>query len=335
MRRAVIVKRVNKLSRFRAQLRKGILNTVLKPELVFVYLQVLSIAVLVIWLIWYFGRTEEISAVTEVLGRTPVNANYYLTLAIVGCSFLGVIVTFSIFLFISYINQRNLLKLQRNFLSSVSHELRSPLASMQLWLDTLESRENTPEMTQKIYGMIRSDHERLGRLVEQILVSTRLDLARTNFDQFKEVSVAAFLRKIKSLSRHYTDDMETRIKIECDKNLRLELPIHALHLIMINLVENAAKYSPSGTAIVLKAEIKKKTLFFSVQDRGFGIERRERKKIFNMFHRGDVAEKKAIRGMGLGLFIVRSIVKSLDGNIKVESPGSGIGSIFRVSLPIR
>ncbi|MDB2447124.1 ATP-binding protein, partial [bacterium] len=128
---------------------------------------------------------------------------------------------------------------------------------------------------------------------------------------------------------------EQRIKINCPPGLIIHVPKSAFLLMISNLIENAIKYSPDGGDVkVLVGYDGQHHIKISITDPGFGLEKTELKKIFRMFHRGTLANTKAIKGTGIGLFIVKTVSKVLGGFVWAESEGRGTGSTFHLRLPM-
>ena len=186
--------------------------------------------------------------------------------------------------------------------------------------------------------MVERDISRLLNLIERILISSRLDRGIFELDQKQKPENIAFYELIQSTinqSKHLDQDIEDRIDIVCPKAMTVGLPKVGLNLILENLVENAIKYSPGNKAIRIEASVERARLLICVEDAGFGLAPKDLRKIFRMFYRSDAASKKAIKGTGLGLFIVKSTVTLMGGTIWAESEGLGLGSAFYVSLPFR
>ncbi len=305
------------------------------PIVVFVTVQVIWVAVMVIWVIWFVTRQEEISLLSRRLGTEFLDSSAALASLIVGCILLGVILVGTIVLFVFGQRQVRAIRQQRSFLSSVTHELRSPLSSLQLAFETLRSRELEPEMRDKMLEMSLSDIERLVRLVDQILVSARLDRGILLFsEETEDIDLPRLIRSISESSSYLDRSLPERLQIKCDKDLYLNAPRPAMTLILGNLIENCVKYSRAGTPIEVSINIKKDLMSFRIQDQGFGLTKKDRRRVFKMFHRGDDATKKAITGTGLGLFIVREATQLLGGKVWAESDGPGKGSTFCVDFPL-
>jgi signal transduction histidine kinase len=191
-----------------------------------------------------------------------------------------------------------LARLQRNFLLAASHELRTPIAGLKLHLQTLQRRQLDAEQQRSLMTMALGDVERLGALSEKILLATRLAEAR----------------------------------------LPLALPMgsdaDAVRTIVGNLLENACKYAPPGTAVTITARSEQGGTLIEVADEGPGVPAEERERIFDRFHRGGREETRQTKGTGLGLFIVRRLADALGGSVTLRN-GRPHGAIFEVALPDR
>lgn len=295
---------------------------VFHPVFVFVVIQLVSIGVSVLWVMWYVNQSNF-----------RFGAHYDLAFLITGCILIGIILIGSVLLFVFAIKQSLLNKQQRSFVSSVTHELRSPVASIQLSMETLEKQNLDGEVRKRIFEMMRSDMDRLVNLVDQILVSARLDRGIKIFDEIEVFSVRELIKKAIESASHLDKFLPDRAKINCHESIQIMTAQPAVALIAGNLIENAVKYSPPNSEILINVEDFEDFVILSIKDRGFGIEKRDRKAIFKIFNRGDIATKKAIPGTGLGLYIVKSVVRVLGGKVWAESAGKGAGSTFYVKLP--
>ncbi len=282
-----------KLNRtFRYSLKKFSQLT-LHPIFIFTTLQIVIVAATVMWIIWYDHKIPD-----------PSKAAFDTIFLITGCVLLGITLIGTVFLFVFAINQSRLNRQQRSFVSSVTHELRSPLASMQLALETISNRTLTPEMLAQNYKLMLTDLKRLLNLVDQILVSARLDRGITLFEDISEFSLRSLLDESIQSFLHKAPDLNERCQIQVDSSLYIRTAKAALKLVIDNLIDNAVKYSPPGSPIKVCAWTKGASIFLEVSDQGIGLDRRDLKRIFKIFARGRGAARRAVAGTGLGLYIV-------------------------------
>lgn len=311
------------------------LQWITHPITIFVSLQIVWLAMTLIWVIWFIGQREAIADLSQKFGQEYFDTRVSLAILVVGCILLGVLFVGLISLFVGGQRQSYAARQQRTFVSSVTHELKSPLASIQLSFETMASREIPDQTKQRLMEMIQSDLERLRRLVDQILVTGRLDRGLILDEEPLTTSVGEVIEKITENLSYLDRNLASRIRLDCPRGLEIALPRGTLSLVLNNLMENAIKYSPRHSPVVICVERTPKVIVISVQDQGIGLTNIEKRRMFGMFHRGETAIRKAIPGTGLGLYIVRTAVKALGGRVWAESPGPGLGATFFVSLPIQ
>ena len=220
-----------------------------------------------------------------------------------------------------------LARLKNDLVATVSHELKTPLSSMRLLVDTLLDAEKFNEQTAREYlQLIARENERLSRLVENFLTFSRIERNKHVF-AFKPVRV----REIIDAALRAVPGREFDVRIKPELPDVMGDP-DALVTALVNLLENACKHSEKGNPIILRGETEEGRVVVSVQDSGSGIEGAELKKIFEPFYQVDQTLARKAGGCGLGLSIVNAIVKAHRGTVKVQSE-PGRGSTFTVCLP--
>lgn len=229
--------------------------------------------------------------------------------------------------------QKRLEKLRRNLVANVSHELKAPLASVrgfsELMLDGLIDESEK----EKYLQVILDNSVHLSRLVDDLLVLSHLESGQVSLEK-EEVSVESLARwSFESVAPH---GESKEIKLNLD--LEPSLPVfkgdrHRLHEILVNLLENAIEFTPSGGEVGLKVYRDGTQLVMEVQDTGCGIHDDELPSIFDRFYKVDKSRRRSNRGSGLGLAISRQLAELHGGTIEVESV-LGRGSTFRVMLPL-
>jgi len=199
-------------------------------------------------------------------------------------------------------------------------------------VDTLLSSERLDEpRTREYLELIAGENQRLGRLIEDFLSFSRLERNKQTFDK-RLVDPAdivnAAARAVRG--RHASDDC--RFDVDVEKNLpQIVADPDALSTVLINLLDNACKYTPEGESIVLRAGRENGDVVFAVQDHGIGLSRRAARRVFDRFYQVDDSLSRSKGGMGLGLAIVKFIVDAHDGEVRVDSR-SGEGSTFTVRM---
>ena len=227
-----------------------------------------------------------------------------------------------------------LAKLKSDFVSNVSHELRTPLALIRLYAETLElGRITTKEKKHDYYKIIRKESERLSGLINNILDFSRIEAGAKEYE-FRETDIADLVRNTLDSYRYQIEQQGFTLKEEIDPSVpTVYVDREAMARALLNLVNNALKYSPDEKFLHVKLYRENGTVKLEVEDRGIGITRREQSKIFEKFYRTGDPLVHNTKGSGLGLSLVRHITDAHGGNVTVEST-PGKGSKFTLSLPL-
>ncbi len=230
--------------------------------------------------------------------------------------------------------QMSLARLKNDLAATVSHELKTPLSSMRVLLETLLHSDQWEEAKAREYlQLILQENERLGRLMEAFLTFSRLDRKKYTF-QFAPLPARQVIEAAMNSVRGRMDHPDCRWEVEVEEDLPLILAdAVTLTTALSNLLDNAYKYSSNAKHIVLRARAVPGSVILSVSDNGIGLAPRERKKIFQPFYQIDQRLSRQGSGCGLGLSIVQFITRAHRGSVSVESRPGG-GSTFAISLPI-
>jgi two-component system, OmpR family, sensor histidine kinase SenX3 len=220
------------------------------------------------------------------------------------------------------------------FLNAVTHELKTPIASIRLYLETLRSRELTEEKRKEFYDVMLADNDRLLSTVEQVLQASRTREKQQAMNA-ADIDLAALLDETISIIRTRHQLNETTIRFTPpDQAIMVHGDRADLQTAFSNLLENAIKYSGEEPRILvrLKASTVAKRAEVFIKDNGKGIPPADIKRIFRRFYRVP-QHARAAKGTGLGLSIVRAIIEKHGGSVGAESRGVGKGSTFFVRLP--
>lgn len=240
----------------------------------------------------------------------------------------------SFYLFLT-IKEIQLNRRQSNFVDSVTHELKTPIAALRLYLDTLIMRELDPADRREFYETMNSELHRLDRLINQLLEVGRLD-AIGHQTEPESIQLEDLLRQCaEAACLHHKKEISEVFRFEV---VPLALTSRRLLLEMIfgNLLDNAVKYGGNPPQVTVHAFSRgRDRVVVRIRDNGAGVAPEHRRRIFQLFFRGSDELHRTKTGTGLGLYIVKTLVGLLKGRIVVLDADSGTGSVFEVTLPGR
>ncbi len=222
------------------------------------------------------------------------------------------------------------------FINAVTHELKTPIASIRLYLETLKTREVDEEQRDEFYNIMLADSDRLLLTVEQVLRASRTDLKRRRIST-SVINISEMVQECLELTRIRYGLNETALIYRESpeaQSARVSGDIDELRSAFSNLLDNAVKYSEDEVQVsVLVSALDDKRVAVRVSDKGIGIPSAQLKRIFKRFYRVPGRFMARVKGTGLGLFIVHSVITKHGGRVIAESRGLGHGSTFTVLLP--
>ncbi|HEX4264876.1 MAG TPA: HAMP domain-containing sensor histidine kinase [Verrucomicrobiae bacterium] len=241
--------------------------------------------------------------------------------------------------------QLRLTEMKSNFVSSVSHELRAPIASVRLMAESLErGKVHEPEKQNEYFRFIVQECRRLSSLIENVLDFSRIEQGRKQYE-FEPTDLLALTRETVKLLEPYAEEKGVRLEFDLKSgiqsatptpgengNLELEIDGRAIQQALVNLIDNAIKHSPKGSPVKIGIESEADRTRLWVEDTGPGIPPAEHEKIFERFYRLGSELRRETQGVGIGLSIVRHIVEAHGGQVTVRS-NVGQGSRFTIVLP--
>lgn len=278
-------------------------------------LLVLIVALLVFWIIW------------------GVATRYWAFLTI-GIVFIALILVGVTLYLILSIKEVRLTQRQANFIDAVTHELKSPIASIKLYLQTMDLRDVGPEQQREFHRFMLEDVQRLDGLIDDLLEAAKLD-HRQRDEATEDIDPVPILQScIDALRRRY-EFRPDAIQVEAVPCL-IRGRQHDIEMILVNLLDNAAKYGGSPRQILIQILLRGSTrVILRVSDNGGGIPSDMKRNIFARFVRGGSELERHTKGTGLGLYLVRELIAKMKGRINVVSRGPLSGATFEVDLPGR
>lgn len=231
--------------------------------------------------------------------------------------------------------QMRLNEMKNDFIATVSHELKTPLASMRVLVDTLlEGNVKDQAQVGQYLQLIAKENERLSRMIENFLTFSRMERNKVAFT-FVEVHAEAIVGDAMEAMQTKYAAHHCQLSVEIAKELpMIQADQDAMATVLINLLDNACKYTGDDKRVSLRVFLDRDAICFSVTDNGIGLARRHIRRIFDRFYQVDNSLARKVEGCGLGLSIVKFIVDAHQGKISVESKPDQ-GSTFTVRLPVR
>lgn len=229
--------------------------------------------------------------------------------------------------------QLRLTTLYDNFIGNVTHELKSPLSSIQLYLETLKQKDVPPEKQKEFIDLMVKDADRLKKLIDIILEISALEQKKIAHN-YQIYNAEYIIRKSINESIDKFRLAEETVSITGSAPCRIVVDMNALKIVIDNLIDNAIKYSTGPLKINVNIYCSHKNFLMEFSDNGIGILPKEIKKIFNKFYRISDKNIPNVKGTGLGLYWAKEIIKNHGGKIHVFSEGQNKGTKFRIELPV-
>jgi signal transduction histidine kinase len=288
-----------------------------------------------VWIRWYILRSQEINALLTKIPLSTAPSGQWVILA-EGCLLMAFLLVSLYMIFVSQRRLSRITKMQDTILSSVTHELKTPLASIRLYTETMLLREIPIEEKKKFLNRVLGEVERLQKLVDTILISARLNSDHSTTNNHIKIDLIEIINTSMIRMKERFDHMrlfEFQIIPEnAPRSFYILGNSQHLSTLFDNLFDNAVKYTKKNDLISVELSLGNENILVSVHDNGIGIEKRDLKKIFKKFYRVDKSAKSKVTGSGLGLSVCHSIVKEHNGKIYAKSDGLNKGTTFYVEF---
>jgi len=224
--------------------------------------------------------------------------------------------------------------LRQDFVANVSHELKTPIATVKSYVETLlDGAQHNPEDVERFLGIVLKQNDRLAAIVDDLLTLSRLQSAPVSqILELNQHDACGLLQACIDICQARADAKAIQLKLDCASPIPVMADESLMTQALVNLLDNAIKYSNENTQISLSAQINDEQICLSVCDQGPGISPEHMPRLFERFYRVDKSRSRRIGGTGLGLAIVKHIASTHEGQVSVANNG-GAGSCFSISLP--
>ncbi len=300
---------------------------------IFVLAQLAWLSLLGIWIYWYVTNYLILSEVEEKLSPQVVSEGQNVFI-LVGGLILLVLLSLALSILFHRLNtQFNLTRHYDNFIANVTHELKSPLASIQIALETLQFHNMPKEKMNEFISMMLKDTVRLNNLINVILEIPALEQKKIAYN-FHVHSIGPLIRELVQETKEQFNLTSDLIRITGEAPCRCVVDRDALKIVIDNLVDNSIKYSIDQVNITMNINCGLKYFKLEFSDQGIGMANPDLKKIFHKFYRIHDQNSPNVKGTGLGLYWIKQIIEFHSGRISALSKGKNKGTSFFIELPI-
>ncbi len=291
-----------------------LLRKIFHPLFALIAVQLVWVLLVIFWIYWFIGSNKAFRKLAERYGPELTGRGIDWPVLVVGLALLLVILPGVYIIFLYWKKQADLVKQQKNFISQVTHELKSPLASIQLHLETIKLRNPTPDKLDRFIDTMLTDTDRLNNLISNLLMAAKLE-HREHPVQYPVIDFSGFVVGFMERKREKLPEGGS-IAIEVEQGIKAAVDTERMETVLRNLSENACLYSLGSPEIRVTLKRDGTNCILAFQDHGKGIEARDLKKVFRMFYRVRRPGEN-IRGTGLGLYIVKSVIREHGGSIRI------------------
>jgi two-component system, OmpR family, phosphate regulon sensor histidine kinase PhoR len=306
------------------------------PILVFIYSVSALAASLFLYIYWYI---EASTGLRSAIARLHMEQEQFFTadtwvVILVLSILIGIILMGILIIFVFSQKTMQLYRMQNNFINNFTHELKTPVTSLQLFLQTFSKHELSREDQLKYIQYMLTDVNRLAENISRILDLAKLE-ARSYMGDFVVCDVIQITRRFVEENAHLFGVSRITIHGRQTSALYHRINPHLFEMLLMNMLTNAIKYNATEKPQVdIYFESRRRNTHIRFTDNGLGFDRKEMKKIFGKFYQIGRSDNMTAKGSGLGLYLVKNIARLHKGKVRAESPGRGKGSTFTVILPV-
>ena len=313
------------------------LKWLVHPIMIFIF-SIITVAVsLILYIHWYVEISAGLKAVIHKANLDPDQVLAPQTwVVILILSILVGIILMGIFIIFVY-NQKTLqlYRLQHNFINNFTHELKTPVTSLKLYLETFRKHQLSREDQLKYLNYMIDDADRLSDNISRILNLAKIE-SKSFKKEFVTRDLVSFLEQFSERNKHIFHGCEIQIHNPTERSFEYRIDLSLFEMLLMNLLTNATKYNSSKNPRVdITFAPKDKELHILFEDNGIGLPRKEIKKIFRKFYQIGQSDNMSAKGSGLGLYLVDTIARIHKGKITAESKEGEKGSVFSVILPLK
>lgn len=307
------------------------------PVLVFIFSILALAASLALYIYWYVEVSTGLREVVESHNLDPgqfLESETWVVVLILSI-LVGIILVGILIIFIYNQKTQQLYRMQYNFINNFTHELKTPVTSLKLYLETFMKHEISRRDQTRYLGYMVQDVERLSENINRILNLAKIE-SKSHGGEFVESNLISAVEQLLQNNSRLFKNCEINIHNPAGLNFDYHINEPLFDMLLINLLVNAVKYNESEKPkIDITFELLKSRLYIRFVDNGIGIEKREIKKIFKKFYQAGRVDNMTAQGSGLGLHLVRSVARLHNGKVVAQSEGKGRGSEFTLTFPYK
>jgi len=306
------------------------------PILIFIFSIVALSLSLILYIYWYVEVSAGLKAVIEKAKFDPgqILAPQTWVVILVLSILVGIILAGIFIIFVYNLKTLRLYRVQRNFINNFTHELKTPVTSLKLYLETFKKYELSREDQLKYINFMIHDADRQTHTINRMLNLAKIE-SKTMKGKFVSRDLVAVSRQFYEKNQHVFNGCHVYFHNRSDRALACRIDLSLFEILLMNLLTNAFKYNESKVPRMdITFRPKGRKLHISFEDNGIGLPRPEIKKIFRKFYQTGNSENMSAKGSGLGLYLVESIIRLHKGRVSAANRENGSGSVFTVILPL-